>query len=254
MGILSIPNELLLVIGEDLAIKDLFYFLLTRRRMSSLLTPRLHERGVQDVEDGLTALQWAALHGKESLAILAISRGAELNEPCRQRSGLTPLHLAAEQGHHGVIEILVKRGAEIDVRYDHAYTPLHLAAWYGQEEAIRVLLRLGADMMCVTPFGDAPAHFAVGNLKCLKAFIDAGFNPNTARYNNRTILHDAVFYRSGMEIVEYLLEKTEAKASINTKDSRGETPLKLAEDGAIARLLLRYGASPEMEVKRRNRP
>ena len=57
-------------------------------------------------------------------------------------------------------------------------TPLHLAASFGKLEATRELLELGASIgdWMVTP---ATCVAGKGNVACMKAFIDAGFNINT---------------------------------------------------------------------------
>ena len=75
-----------------------------------------------------TPLHWAAYYGRQEIAELLISRGAELNAHDPWYS--TPLYLAAEQGHLEVVKLLIVEGAEVNVKSNGSgYTPLHRAAW-----------------------------------------------------------------------------------------------------------------------------
>ena len=72
------PNELLLLVGENLLIPDLYNFLSTCHRLSNIFTPRLHNLVVQD-EGGMGTLKWAVKHGHGPLAELALLLGADTN-------------------------------------------------------------------------------------------------------------------------------------------------------------------------------
>ena len=75
-----------------------------------------------------TPLHWAAYCGRQEIAELLISRGAELNAHDPWYS--TPLYLAAEQGQLEVVKLLIAEGAEVNVKSNGwGYTPLHRAAW-----------------------------------------------------------------------------------------------------------------------------
>ena len=71
MQLLDMPNELLLSLGENLPIRDIYPFLSTGGRLSSVLTPLLEKHGVQDVGEQ-SALNWAVDQGHAPLAKLAI--------------------------------------------------------------------------------------------------------------------------------------------------------------------------------------
>ena len=58
MGIISVPDEIVLLIGEHLSIPDLACFLSTCRALHYTLIHTLYKRG--NVEEGQTALHWAA--------------------------------------------------------------------------------------------------------------------------------------------------------------------------------------------------
>ena len=244
MGILFLPNELLLIIAEDLRVIDLYHFLSTCHRLSSLLTPRLHKLALQDVGE-LTALQWAARYGHASLAELVLSKGygsvRGLGNGKWRLLRLTALHMAAERNHADVIRVLVKHGGQITARTLELSTPLHMAASQGSVHAIRVLLELGADMMAARDNqGKTPGHNAAGrgHLESMKAFVDAGFDFYLEDELGRTVLHEAVQSGKGA-MVKFLLEHG-AEKLVYARDYRGWTPLHFAV----------YGSTPDEEIER----
>lgn len=268
MGILDLPNELLLEIGEDLLIiRDLFHFLSTNRRLSSLLTP--HFRKLQDA-GSCPILLWAVIHGDASLAERLISKGAKVDELPSDSDGKTALHLAAEFDYPDIIRILVKHGAQIDARERDRQTPLHTAVSCRSPLAIRVLLELGADTEIIDRRGRSPARLAarLGLIDSLRPFVDAGFDFTHINLTGRTILHDAILrgreidsYRldsRGVGMVNFILEHGGEKI-INAQDSTGATPLREAvfnlrrsTNKKLYRLLLSYGAV-ELKDNRGNR-
>ena len=145
MGIGAIPQELCLLIAENLPIIDLYSLLRTCRGLSHLLTPRLQELGLRDRGE-LTALQWAAKRGHESLVVLALSNGAKVHQRTNCNHRFTPLHLAAmsEKPNGNIIKTLVKHGARIHARDCYQLTPLRVALRYGRDQAVEALLVLGA--------------------------------------------------------------------------------------------------------------
>ena len=173
MGILGIPNELLLLIGEYLSIRDLFHFLSTCRRLNSILNRRLHKLGLQDIGKQ-TALQWAAERGHASLAERAILGGAEIDKPDLRENGRTPFHSAARNNHLDVVRILVKNKAKISIRDTNGMTPLHYAALCKGVEATIGLPGKGVDM---------------ARTNATNAGFDLAIRGN---YDGQTILHEAV--------------------------------------------------------------
>ena len=241
MGILSLPNELLLSIAADLPVKELYRFLATCRRLSSLLTPHFHKLALQDV-GSLTALQWAAWYGHASLAELVLSKGTGGGAG----SGLiTPLHMAANFNHPAVIRVLAKHGQRF------TGTELHLAASHGFAQAIRVLLELGADFTIKGRRAGLPGHISAGrgDIDSMRAFIDAGLDFRLEDRMGRTVLHEAVL-RNEVGMVEFLLGNG-GERIIDVQDSAGKTPLHWAVSGRTADteivwLLCRHGANTEV--------
>lgn len=172
----------------------------------------------------IDALIEAAKTGDEAAAraIVARTPGVVLQ---RLPSGESPLMAALYRGHHAVVSALIELGAEVDVfaaaatgrladltrALDHpgainafsfdGWTPLHLASFFGQQDACRALLDAGAAV-------DATSRNSLRN----------------------TPLHAAVAGRHA-EVALLLLERG-ADPSIH--DAGDCTPLKIAEDNALA--------------------
>ena len=244
MTILDLPNELLLLVAVDLSIKELYRFLSTCRRLSSLLTPHFHQFALQDVGP-LTALNWAARYGHASLAEIVLSKGAGgVGDGKRQRPGPTPLRLAIEYNHPDVIRVLAKHGQQV------AGAELHMAASQRSAQAIRVLLELGADMAFKGIEGDTPAHISArrGDIDSMKAFIDAGLDFHLQNRLGWTVLHEAAF--SGHKAMMVFLLGHGGKKVIDVQDPRGKTPLHWAlikpPSEGIIQLLCDHGANTDL--------
>jgi uncharacterized protein len=135
--------------------------------------------------------------------------------------GYKPLMLASEEGHVGVVRWLLDKGADIHEQDDAGRTPLHTACLYGRPPVVRLLLERGADPTLVIPCYGTP-------------LIEASFQGH-------------------LEVVRILLGHPSARATINYRDSRGETALYNACDwgrGVVARALLESGADPTIADKK----
>ena len=262
MRILSLPNELLLLIAVDLPIKPLYRFLSTCHRLSSLLTPHFHKLALRDV-GSLTALHWAARYGHASLAEIVLSQcaGGGVGSGKRQRLFPTPLHLAVEYNHPDVIRVLAKHGEKITTRGRFFSTPLHKAASQGSVHVIRVLLELGADMTWTDETGETPVHISAGrgDIDSMRAFIDTGLDFKLNNWLGRTVLHEAILNGKGT-MVEFLLGHG-GKKIINARDSTGKTPLHWAvsggestADGDIVKMLCYHGADAGVVDNQGNTP
>ena len=254
MQLLDLPCELLLLIGENLSVKDLSRFLRANRHLSCLLTPHFHKLAVQAVGD-LSALHWAARRGHAQLAELAISKGARVDELHTFGLGelpvsadfddrnATPLDVAVYFNHPDVVRALIRHCAP-----SACWKFLLLrAATRESAQAIMALLELGVvDMTYTNRLGQTAAHISAiaGDIDSMRAFIGAGFDLRSVDPAGRTVLHAAVF--GGEEMVGFLLAHG-GEAIVDARDIIGETPLHLAAtayppDGRIARLLLQHGA------------
>lgn len=269
------PSELLLLIGENLSIKDIYHLLSTCGLLSSVLTPVLEKLGVQDVGDQ-SALQWAAERGHASLARLAILRGAQIDEPNESRDTQTPrrtvarrshpddiyeielsmtidaisiqswnpLHLAAQHNHPDVVRILVSHGARIDARDGNSRTPLHMATKYNNHDVIATLAELGATIDARDKYYRTPLHWATkyNYRRVTRILVSQGATIDAIDQNSRTPLHLAAKY-GNLDIIRYLVAHG---ATIDSRDEDSLTPLHLAAEDANAdnvRFFVIHGAA-----------
>lgn len=150
LSLLSFPNELILLIAENLDLKNLNCLIRASRRLASLLTPNLHRLAVQDRDAGwwipFPALHWAAWKGYEGLARLLLEKGLDVDLRTTFQ-GKTALHFAALKGHESIIRLLLDKGAKADMQdISYGISPLHIAALEGHEAVVRLLLDRGADV------------------------------------------------------------------------------------------------------------
>jgi len=73
-----------------------------------------------------TPLHTAATFGRDDLAAILLSAGADAN--ARDKRGDRPLHLAAQEGHPAVVRLLLRRGADLEAAGSMDRTALHAAA------------------------------------------------------------------------------------------------------------------------------
>jgi ankyrin repeat protein len=93
--------------------------------------------GVNDDEDGHTALCCASESGHVPLVRMLIAEGAVVNKA--NNNGATALFLASQNGHLEVVTTLLKAGAEI-LQRDDGSTPLMAASAKGHAEVAKVLV------------------------------------------------------------------------------------------------------------------
>ena len=219
MGILDFPTELLLLVAENLSLGDLTEFRSTSKRICLVLTPCFHKLWLQDKGE-LTALQWAAVRGHAGLIKLAISNGAEIDKPLRGKLPEIALSMY-DRPNSEVIRDLANRRAVTDAKDAVLRTPLYLAACSGNLGAIQELLKLDASVESSGRM-NLPASVSAyrGDVDCVRAFIDAGFDINSKGWKGRTILHEVII---GIKM-RYLLPLKGVKKPVNSRDSRKRTP------------------------------
>ncbi|XP_071349579.1 dynein axonemal heavy chain 12 isoform X5 [Trachinotus anak] len=190
-------SPLLVAIRSDRA--DLVKLLLLRGS-------RVNQQGCH----GRCPLHEASRLGRASLVTLLLEAGAQPDP--RSHYGLTPLALAAQAGHLEVVQTLLMRGADVLSQAQDEASILYEASASGHPSVIRLLLEYGADanvakrsghmpihrvahrghlqalklLIPVTSVGDvndsgmSPLHSAAagGHPHCIKALLDAGYDPN----------------------------------------------------------------------------
>jgi uncharacterized protein len=173
--------------------------------------------------------------GEYDLIVRELSRDPRLAD-LRDEAGTPLIHHAAEALRPGIVSLLLDHGVNIDSTDATGETPLHRVA------DIR-----------------RASGGATGRMATL--LLDRGADPNARNWDDVTPLHQAVRARN-IAVVEVLLARG---ADPNARDgSHGSTPLRRAVSGTgaggtagttdlmvpLTRLLLRYGADPDMRDKR----
>ncbi|HRI12162.1 MAG TPA: ankyrin repeat domain-containing protein [Verrucomicrobiota bacterium] len=209
-----------------------------------------------------TPLHAAVRSGHRAMAELLIERGADLNARTLIPRGMgtsgwesevysnTPLHLGVYYGAPALVELLLSRGAMVDVDNHREETPLSLAITRSRPELVPRLLAAGANPNQQFQWLDNPsrprttpvlAALTKGDLKSLRALLQAGASPRFSAEEGRTPLHQAVYHRQADAIAALL----EAGADVNAKDWAGRTPLDGSNDpqGEVALKLKSAGGT-----------
>jgi ankyrin repeat protein len=204
---------------------------------------------------GPTPLSMAVQYGDLPLVSLLVRRGADVNQG---KTFLTPVTFAARRGELSLVEHLRKAGAAASI-----------VTWTYLGEHDLLLLDHGVNIDSTDATGETPLHRvadirrasggATGKMATL--LLDRGADPNARNWDDVTPLHQAVRARN-IAVVEVLLARG---ADPNARDgSHGSTPPRRAVSGTgaggtagttdlmvpLTRLLLRYGADPDMRDKR----
>ncbi|GAA4496211.1 hypothetical protein GCM10023191_037950 [Actinoallomurus oryzae] len=151
-----------------------------------------------------------------------------------------PIIEAAEAGDlDRLAELLNAEPESVNVRGWMGITPLIAATWRADSAPmVRLLLERGADPLAVRKDGDGALHWAASG-EVAELLAAAGPRGLVARYLfGQTPLHVAV-EKDRVDVVRAFLA---AGADTAALDSNGGTPLDLAGDPSIARLLVEAGA------------
>jgi ankyrin repeat protein len=202
---------------------------------------------------GLTARDYrlvAEPSGHETVAILLIERGANVNQA--DKFGMTALHHAVETRKPALLKTLIARGANLNAqlvqglpfrRGDYVSrggyggaTAFWLAAMNGEVEMMRTLAAAGADWRLPSRNGTTPLMVAAGLgqtdsrivsesrlLDAVKFIVGLGGDVNEANAGGQTAAHGAATI-SGHAIISYLAQQG---AVLDGKDKGGRTPIDL---------------------------
>jgi ankyrin repeat protein len=121
--------------------------------------------------DGWTPLHLAAFFGSRRSVGCLLDAGAAISAVSRNALANTPLHAAVAGGHADVALLLISRGADVNAADAGGHTAMHIAAEGGHVTVVQALLERGADPHAVdkedkTPLSRAAArnHNAVIDL------------------------------------------------------------------------------------------
>ncbi|CAN0377282.1 unnamed protein product [Pylaiella littoralis] len=207
----------------------------TLRRLCSSTSEHLSAALKRRDGQGHTLMHWAAKSGELEMLELLANSGCPTNEFSTDAVGMTPLHWAATEGRlRASAWLLGPGGADPESRDNQGCTALVIAAQYGFVELVIYLSHHGCDPGSVDSVGDSAMHWAAykGHVQVLSMLVKAGQDPEEEDVYGQTPLHLAAL-RGNRDAAEYLV--IEARANVNARDKKNETPLDLARKKNQAR-------------------
>lgn len=118
--------------------------------------------------DNWTALHLSSTRGYESLSILLLDNGCNIN--AKTTMNRTPLHLACINNHINIVLILIEYQCDINLQDNDKNTALHYAASQGFEGIVEVLINNGADWKIFNNLCRNPADLCL-NLNTFNCFV-----------------------------------------------------------------------------------
>lgn len=177
--LLSLPNELILLIASNLTYKDLSRLLLTNHHLAWLLKSPLYDLAAKiQLPDFLypqdrhidyiscygtisTVLHYMVHKENENMVRLLLEKGADIT--AQNPIGITALHIAAGEGYDGIVRLVMGQpaaGNAFQITNNCGNTPLHCAAQKGILSSVGALLEKGFDLNIRNEQGATPLHFA----------------------------------------------------------------------------------------------
>jgi len=208
--LLSLPNELIVAVAQQLTeITDLHSFLLTNRRLSVLLPTTLQTHAANSTLS-LAALYWAISTGNKPMTALLLQKSTQIltvrtpshtllhrtPHPCpakalslilahrgaiqveEEATGRTPQHFACKHSRPNLLSRILAFGAAVEATDREGWTPLHVSVISRREDqaCTRILLARGADLSARehTRLQRTPLHFAMKSVRVeeLRGFLD----------------------------------------------------------------------------------
>jgi ankyrin repeat protein len=125
------------------------------------------------LDDGSTALAWAAIRCNDEIALLLMKAGANPNITNDQ--GVGPLYIAIQNGSTSVVRILLAHGANPNLARVDGETPLMLATRLGQIDVTKMLLDRHAEVNArEKKFDQTALMWAAGHPAATRMLLDHG--------------------------------------------------------------------------------
>jgi len=192
----------------------------------------------------------AAENGSVDDILACLGEGASPN--AARGDKFSALHMAACRNAPDIVQTLLDHGGDPNV-YDIDFsTPLYLAAGDGFSEVVKTLLAGKANPIATTLDNETPLHIAAakGHTDTIKALLAGGALVNMMDSDRENPLFKAVMGKKPAAVS--LLLGNGALSSI--RNAYGNTPLLLANNTEIVRILLEHGVSPDDADEGKNTP
>ena len=143
-------------------------------------------------------------------------------------------------GHVAMIRLLLEKGADVNQRNSFGRTPLHRAVDLGSTAVVQLLVAHGADVDAKDGRGSTPlvSSAEMASRAVLNILLENGAEVGAENFHGRTALHNAA-RRDDKAVAELLIQRG---AELNKVCEYG-TPLDLAANAEVARLLQQYGGN-----------
>ncbi|CUS10190.1 unnamed protein product [Tuber aestivum] len=211
MSLLQCPNEVLLLITQDLPAASLSAF------------------------------------ARASRLFFNLARELLLRHACSERHAVLALSLAAANRDEGAVRYLLENGRGFSIREEDGsplYGPLNSLIAYILQKGPNLIINHNLTYTCAT----TPHHAIIsGNTTLLKTLLSKGANANLKdSLHGWTSLHQAV-HSENYPAIETLLENT--PLTLNSRSSFGETTLHIAatlRSPRMCQFLLSHNADPTL--------
>jgi len=261
MSLNTVPNELILYMGEFFTKSSLNVLIQTQRRFATLLTPQLYNDEIRflarhpemyddypdpGVAPPLRCLDCAPRWRSENILCYLRNLPCDIFELTDTR-GCTLLHHIAMKGNAKLMEIFLAKGADIEARDGGNQTPLLRAVSAPNEELVDALLHAGADATVshannISVLVAAILHGrSLPVVKRVIQFLEASSDDIFAPCTSSEVLNRSIY--TGIEPITRLL--LDLGADFDTPDGYGTTALNAAAiwgNNDIVNLLLDRGA------------
>ena len=171
-----------------------------------------------------------------------------------KQGGLTPLLFAAREGHFDSVKALLVAGADIDAPAGDGTTPLLISTINGHFDQSKYLLDAGADPNVASDAGATPLYATI-NMQ----YAQRTLHPQPTAYRQQhTSYRDLMeaFLVVGADVNARLTKKVWYSGynfDLSNVNETGATPFwraAYASDVDVMRLLLTWGADPEIRTKK----
>lgn len=210
------------------------------------VSPDHHKSG-----NNFTPLMMAASLMKESIILLLIKNGADIN--LKDGTGFSALAKVCVEGKYSMAKLLLENGANPNLQTNRRQSILFLSCIQGYDKIAQLLLDFNADPNTPTSDGTTPLIMACHQkyYKIVKILLQVGVSVDVqadSSVNKMTALHIASNYND-TQMMTLLLN---ANANVNIQDIQGLTPLHLAcsnENEEMVIHFLEAGADPNITEK-----